>query len=452
MLQVQTLPPSLAGLLWAFRSCFTAPSFRTFTALLAGMVAQPARRTVCGMLLGAGLAQVWHHSRAHRFFSRVRWDPDQVALVLLRLVVELLVAPDAPILLAVDDTLFRRSGRKVALTGWHHDGAAPRPAKGNKRLAWGNNWVVVGVVVTVAVLRRPVCLPVAATLCPAKGASKQLLACRLVTRIATTYPQRTVHVVADTWYAGMDGGPTTHPGTAGRGVPHTVTITSRLRANAALHAIAQPVPGARGRPRRIGPRLGNPRHLAATSTWHTASVHRYGHTTTVELAQHTVLCYGVYRSRAVRVILLREPDHPTTNGYHLALITTDLHTPAADLIERYAARWSIEVAFQDAKQHTGVGQARNRTHTAVTRTVPFGLTTQTITTLWYLTHGHHPDDITNRRRHAPWYHTKTEPAYQDMITKLRRTLIATTFSATNPAQPTPNEIHTLRLAWAQTAA
>ena len=83
MLQVQTLPASLAGLLFAFRWCFTEASYRTFVALLGGMVAQPARRTVCGMLVGAGLAPVWHHSRAHWFWASPRnvetspkWESD----------------------------------------------------------------------------------------------------------------------------------------------------------------------------------------------------------------------------------------------------------------------------------------------------------------------------------------------------------------------------------------
>ena len=52
------------------------------TALVAGLVAQPVSRTVCGMLTGAGLARVWHHCRAHRFFSAARWCPRQVGLVL----------------------------------------------------------------------------------------------------------------------------------------------------------------------------------------------------------------------------------------------------------------------------------------------------------------------------------------------------------------------------------
>ena len=56
MLRVPTLPGSLGRVLEAFRPCFTTPTFTTFVTLLAGMVAQPANRTVCGMLAGAGMA------------------------------------------------------------------------------------------------------------------------------------------------------------------------------------------------------------------------------------------------------------------------------------------------------------------------------------------------------------------------------------------------------------
>ena len=50
-----TAPCSLAGLLAVFRPCFTAPTFQTFIGLVVGLVAQTRRRTVCGMLTGAGL-------------------------------------------------------------------------------------------------------------------------------------------------------------------------------------------------------------------------------------------------------------------------------------------------------------------------------------------------------------------------------------------------------------
>ena len=80
MLQV---PTSLAGLLSLLAGCFTQPSFETFSMLLVGSVGRVRDRTVTGMLQAAGLAGVWHHSRAHDFFARRRWDPDALGLALL---------------------------------------------------------------------------------------------------------------------------------------------------------------------------------------------------------------------------------------------------------------------------------------------------------------------------------------------------------------------------------
>src|SRR3712207_7997915 len=105
MLRGRPLPGTLSGVLAAVRRCFTAPTFTTFTALVAGLYAQPVSRTVGGMLTGAGLAQVWQHCRAHRFFSAAKWCPRQVGLGLAELIVGHLLPVGAPITLAADDTL-----------------------------------------------------------------------------------------------------------------------------------------------------------------------------------------------------------------------------------------------------------------------------------------------------------------------------------------------------------
>jgi hypothetical protein len=101
------------------------------------------------------------------------------------------------------------------------------------------------------------------------------------------------------------------------------------------------------------------------------------------------------------VLVLVEPGRSS-----LALVTTDLTTPAAAIVERYAGRWAIEVAFSDAKNTTGVGEARNRIRKAVERTVPFGLYTQSIVIIWYHLAGHHPSVVRDRRDRAPWYSSK----------------------------------------------
>ena len=50
-----------------------------------------------------------------------------------------------------------RLGRKIHACFWHHD---PTANAKEAPVAWGNDWVVVGIVVRLAFLERSVCLPV----------------------------------------------------------------------------------------------------------------------------------------------------------------------------------------------------------------------------------------------------------------------------------------------------
>ncbi len=98
------------------------------------------------------------------------------------------------------------------------------------------------------------------------------------------------------------------------------------------------------------------------------------------------------------------------------------------------------------------GEARNRVRLAVERTVPFAMLVHTLIVIWYARHRHDPADIDDRRAAQPWYRTKTEPAFEAMLTKLRRTLIAARFSGTRPAQPTDEQVHAVLAAWDAAAA
>jgi len=164
----------------------------------------------------------------------------------------------------------------------------------------------------------------------------------------------------------------------------------------------------------------------------------------VQVATLTCLWYSVFGSRPVRVVLVREADH---SGYDLTLVSHRHQASPAQIIQCYATRWSIEVAIEDTKGLFGVGQARNRLATAVRRTVPFALAAQSLTMLWYATAGHHTADVAEHRQRASWYLSKTQPSTADMLAKLRRVLIAARFRASRPDQPTPAEIHAIRLAW-----
>ena len=130
------VPASLDALLSLLGPCFSQPSFQTFRALLVGQVCQTGQRTVCGMLVGARLSGVWHHARAHRFFSCARWQPDELGLRIAELIARRLCAPGASLLVAVDDTLLHRLGRRVHGAFWHHDATANSQ---KAVVAWGNN-------------------------------------------------------------------------------------------------------------------------------------------------------------------------------------------------------------------------------------------------------------------------------------------------------------------------
>ncbi len=160
------------------------------------------------------------------------------------------------------------------------------------------------------------------------------------------------------------------------------------------------------------------------------------------------LWYGIFGSQPVTVIFLRD-EH--TIGYDVALVTTDVSATPKAIIEGYAARWSSEVAIEDAKGNIGVGQARNRTPLAVERTAPFGFVVGTIAVPWYVTAGHHPDDVQQVRERSPWYCDKVQPSALDMPAKLRRVVIAAQFPRVHPLAVTSAEFDLLRLAWEDAA-
>jgi transposase len=444
MLPGLNLPASLAGLLAELRPVFTGPSFRTFCGLAAGLCGQVRRRTVCGMLLGAGLSRCWPHDRAHYFFARAAWDLDELGVAVARIVVALLVLPGQAVTVAVDDSVFRRAGRQVHGAAWQHDGSSPA----RNKLSFGTCFVTAGIVVVLPFCTRPVCLPVLARLhVPGKGTARKprrqaapssMVSCAagLVSRLAEAFPGRAVHVVADAHYHGP----------ALRDLPQDVTWTTRLPKNAVLYGLAPPPVRKPGRRPRKGRRLGTPAELAAAASWTPAAVRIYGRDTAGDLAEVTCLWYGCLDVITVRVILARDA------ATMLALVTTDLAAPAPVLVERYAARWGIEQAFADARNILGAGEARNRVRRAVERTVPFALLICTLVITWYARHGHDPADITARRQAQPWYTAKTEPAFEDMLTKLRRVMITARISGGSPAHPEPEQITAVLAAWHAAAA
>lgn len=437
------LPDSLAGLLSLLRCAFTAPSFDTFCWLVHGFVGRIGERTITGIWQAARLAGVLHHSRAHEFFARRRWSPDALGLRLSEFVVERFLAPEAAIAIAVDDTLFRRSGRKVFAAGWHFDG----DAKAGQLVRFGNVFVCLGLLVRLPGLGgRVVCLPVLFRLWrpPAAGGqhrTKVELAHELVAVLAARFQGRRLQLSADGYYATK----------ALRELPENVVALVRLRANAALYAHPPARAGQRGRPRKKGERLGSPAQLLASGKrLERVELERPGGLARrLEATALDCLWYSGLGQRTVRVVLAREPGRSHRSA--LAVLSTDLELSAAEILSSYLQRWAIEVAFQEAKGQLGVGEARNRVERAVERTVPFGFLCHTLTLLWYALHGDPDNDVARRRRAAPWYRQKRSPAFTDMLVALRRELIRAEFRTQQLTSHTHSKTQPLRSAQAAPA-
>jgi hypothetical protein len=414
------VPTSLAPLLSLFRPCFTAPTHETFCALVVGCLTRVRGRTVTGMWIAAGLSGRRHHSRAHRFFSRARWSPDRLGLLALGVIAERLLDADGPLVVAVDDTLLRRHGPKVFGRHLHYDAKADGPRA--RRVARGNAWVVAGVVVSLPFLERAVCLPVLFRLWrPGEGPTQVALAAELTTLVAEAHPDRSLVVLGDGAYAGAALSPAD--------LPDNVTVIARARRDLRLHAPPPPRRrGQVGRPRTKGERLPSLRGQArAGASWRRLRIDAYGERREAEVIEQRGIWPRAWGATRVKAVALR--DRREDDQVDMVVICSDPALPARRILGLYALRWSIEVAFRDAREEVGVGEAQNRTRRAVERTAPFGFLCLTLTVLWYSLSGRAGEDVGRHRRRAPWDRSKRHPSIADMLVALRRGVVAGRLSA-----------------------
>ena len=110
------LPARFAGVIIAFAPLFVHRSWQHAQALLIGAILTPGRRTVTSLLRIMGRSRERDFASYHRVLSRAVWSPRAGARILLGLLIDAFV-PNGPIVLAVDDTIERRWGRRRGARG-----------------------------------------------------------------------------------------------------------------------------------------------------------------------------------------------------------------------------------------------------------------------------------------------------------------------------------------------
>ena len=136
---MHTISSTWPELLGHFFQVFTKPGAEIFLSLMTGWVLCTARRTVTGILPFADPVCKHAHDAYHRFFPDARWA---MSRLWQRLTVILVArfCPKGLVTLALDDTLFHHTGRKINGAGYWRD--AVRSTRKSIVYAWGLNLVV----------------------------------------------------------------------------------------------------------------------------------------------------------------------------------------------------------------------------------------------------------------------------------------------------------------------
>jgi DDE superfamily endonuclease len=425
--------PEVVGLLQTFAVAFTRPTFVHAVVLLYGAILAPGRRTVAAALRAVGLREECHFTSYHRVFNRAAWSPLRLSRLLLQLIVSTLLPPHAPVILLVDSTLVRRTGRRIAWKGRFHDAVRSQP--GHVATSEGVHWLCLAVLVPVPWSSRPWALPFLSvpTLTPATSAklgrrhrTTPEYADVLVRVVQRWQPDREFVLVGDSAFAVVELGHTCQV----RGM----RLVSRLVFNAQLYdpVPRQPAPKPGPKPTK-GPRQPKlaDRLTDPMTAWQTRTVPWYGQQpATLELTTGTALWHtDGLPPLPVRWVLVRNAPGRRPP---VALFCTDPSAAAEQIVGWYIDRWHIESTFEEVRAHLGLETQREWSTRAVGRATPCLLGLFSLVVL--LAHALHPEELPTRR--AAWY-PKAEPTFIDSLAAVRRHLWASRNWPTLVATPVP---------------
>ena len=146
------LPEAIRLVLAPFAPLFSHRVWLHAQVLLLGAMLSPRARTVTGALRVMGFATERHFTNYHRVLNRATWSARQASRILLGLLITCFVPPGATMVLGADDTVERRSGRKITAKGCYRD--AVRSSKHHVIHGFGLKWVSMMLLVPVPWAQR----------------------------------------------------------------------------------------------------------------------------------------------------------------------------------------------------------------------------------------------------------------------------------------------------------
>ena len=399
---MHTVISTWTDIIQQFFPIFTAPGAEIFSRLTTGWILCTTRKTITGIIPFADPCFQSAHDAYHRFFPDSRWDINKLWQILTLMLIKIFYRTGT-ITLALDDTLFHHSGRKINGAGYWRD--AVRSTKKSIVYAWGLNLVVLTLQIQPPWGGEPLGLPINMRLHRKNGDTLIELAMQMINQLHQWLPERQFLLVADGFYATL----------AGKQMVQT-NLVSRIQRNAKIFDLPpKRRKKTRGRPRKKGKRLANPQKMTSyIHDWQQIEFCQRGKTAKRLVCTRQVIWYWVSH-QPILLVISRDPLGKERDDY---LFTTYLTMTAVEVLECYNDRWAIEDTFKNTKQFLGGQQPQVYKGQGPERAAALSLCLYSMVWLWYLRQKSRVRTFWVQ----PWHRQKATPSFADALCSLRREL------------------------------
>jgi len=410
-----SLPNEFLTFLDAFRPLFSVSVWASAQTLVMGAVLCQGDRTVSSALRAVGLENSSKFRNYHNVLSRARWSSLAAAKILFGLLV-LFFVPKGSIMLGVDETLERRSGRKIKAKGWYRDAVR---SKGNHvAKCLGLEWLCLMLIVPVPWSSRYWALPFWTILQPSKKANEAAgkrhktsidWTIQALKSIRRWEPTRFIILLVDGGFASFD--------LLEECCRMHITLICRLRIDAKLYDFPpEPIKGKRGRKPKKGALLPSLKTLAKDENqpWKKAVIPWYqeGEKSVSYISGVALMHKTNHLPIAVTWVLVRVEGKKNP----VAFFSNNVEFEALDILKRYMFRWNVEVTFEEARAHVGIETQRQWSDLAIARTTPCLLGLFSLICCAALAFYRRGELIP---KGSAWY-KKTEITFSDIIALMRR--------------------------------
>lgn len=334
-MRIENAKQDICNILSFFSESFSRPSFKIFSSFIISFIQLGKEVHTSSMVQSLARSFLRRSlSSFTRFLGESVWTVGEITEIALHQFFQTLRITARDVLfLIVDDSLVKKTGKKIPGCGWHKDHAQ------NMANVFGHQWVLS------ALLFKDFLLPLWAKLYHPKGTrgcgpfqTKITLAQKIIKTLALPIPCK-LYVLADSWYWAK-----------------TLVLVCRKRG---YHMISQlksnSVLWIHGKKTNVKSLLD------LLSSYREVSLFVYGKNKTLRIAKFIGDIKGVGE---VAVVVVKEKRKKP-----IYLVCTNIHLPAIDIIKYYAKRWKIEQMIKDLKQRLGFGDYQVRDLLAIQRHV-----------------------------------------------------------------------------------